>query len=1084
MVTRTSSTRRTPAFSATQSSVQPSPTISSIVVTDSNYVDLDDTAINTTGGYIKLKGFGFTANSLVLFNGANVTNTYVSSTEYRAVIPATSAGSYNILLFKDNIGCIYAGSSVSGFPTWTTSSYTNYSLTVSVQLLATGDGTLTYSLYSGTLPSGLTLSANGLISGTTTGDSVTSDLVFLVNDSQNQTTQQTVSLTIVSSDTYWKNTVLALTGEAFANNSVYDDASDLNSVVTVNGDTRPSRLSPFASPTVTDGSAYFDGTGDYLSIADSASLRIGTSDFTIEGWFYATNVTGQRGIIAKGPNAASTGWEIRINGAVAGELAMTYSSTVLSGSTVLATNTWYHFALVRSGTASGNIKLYLNGVQEGTSSTARNDDFSQTDAMYIGYTRQTASPQPFLGFISNVRVTKQALYTGNFTVSSSALTTTSQSANTANVVYLGCQTNIPYDNNKIVDYANTTTNDTFVTRTGSVTQGTFSPYGSNWAYYDDGASILAVPANSNYTIGTNNFTLELWTNLPTFTNAALVTSHQSGGMIAVSVSTSGFAGIAINTSGGSSTAYTSLNLTTDALTLGKWYHLAWVRNGTEVAIFVNGVKNATTLTLAANTNIGSYGGAKAFYIGGGSDRGSKLTGYISNVRFVKGTAVYTSNFTPSTTPLTAIANTQFLICQDNRFKDNGANNATLTLDTATPKISRPGPFTASEVYTYDTIGGSYYFNGSTDYFRIATATTALGLSTTDFTIEFWVYFNSVASGFCFDLRSTVGGATQVKPTLYLSAAGTLSYYANGATRLATTVAVGQWYHIAVTKLSGNTKIYNNGTANATTYVDTFNYGASSNLTVGSAGDNPGSASTWLSGYMSDIRVVKGTAVYTANFTPPTAPLTAIANTSILLNAKSAGVIDYTGINNIITAGGSKRSTLVEKNGTGSIYFDGSADYLTIPASTDVFGIANSDFTIEGWMYSSNVTSGNHTICATRTTAADTTAGRFSLMLTGSALNFYSGSANVVAAGTVTVNTWTHFAATRSSGSLRLFLGGTQVGSTTTFTTTMPSALALTVGDNAAGTESWNGYLDDVRVTKGYARYVANFTVPTNTFPLL
>ena len=104
MVTRTSSTRRTPAFSATQSSVQPSPTIKSIVVTDGNYVDLDDTAIGSTGGYIKLKGFGFTANSLVLFNGANVTNTYVSSTEYRAVIPATAAGSYNILLFKDNIG--------------------------------------------------------------------------------------------------------------------------------------------------------------------------------------------------------------------------------------------------------------------------------------------------------------------------------------------------------------------------------------------------------------------------------------------------------------------------------------------------------------------------------------------------------------------------------------------------------------------------------------------------------------------------------------------------------------------------------------------------------------------------------------------------------------------------------------------------------------------------------------------------------------------------------------------------------------------------------------------------------------------
>lgn len=145
MVTRTSSTRRTPAFSATQSSVQPSPTISSIVVTDSNYVDLDDTAIGPTGGYIKIKGYGFSANSLVLFNGANVTNTFISSTEYRAVIPATSAGTYNVMVFNNNIGAIYTGASISGFPSFTYTSYAYTSLDVNIQLLATGDGTLTYS---------------------------------------------------------------------------------------------------------------------------------------------------------------------------------------------------------------------------------------------------------------------------------------------------------------------------------------------------------------------------------------------------------------------------------------------------------------------------------------------------------------------------------------------------------------------------------------------------------------------------------------------------------------------------------------------------------------------------------------------------------------------------------------------------------------------------------------------------------------------------------------------------------------------------------------------------------------------------
>ena len=74
-----------------------------------------------------------------------------------------------------------------------------------------------------------------------------------------------------------------------------------------------------------------------------------------------------------------------------------------------------------------------------------------------------------------------------------------------------------------------------------------------------------------------------------------------------------------------------------------------------------------------------------------------------------------------------------------------------------------------------------------------------------------------------------------------------------------------------------------------------------------------------------------------------------------------------------------------------------------------------------------------------------------------------------------------FRSTRSSGNVRLFLSGTQVGSTTSYTATMPSSVNITIGDNSAGTESWNGYLDELRITKGYARYVANFTAPTVAF---
>ncbi len=161
-------------------------------------------------------------------------------------------------------------------------------------------------------------------------------------------------------------------------------------------------------------------------------------------------------------------------------------------------------------------------------------------------------------------------------------------------------------------------------------------------------------------------------------------------------------------------------------------------------------------------------------------------------------------------------------------------------------------------------------------------------------------------------------------------------------------------------------------------------------------------------------------------------------------------------------------------------FDGTGDYLPIPAGYNL-GFGTGDFTIEGWLYL-NATSGFSTIIANRPNGSDTTTGRWSLAVRSSAFEFYANGAAVVSAGTVSTSTWTHFAVTRASGSIRLFLGGTQVGSTTTLTTDL-SSLATWVGANGAGTEPINAYIDDMRITKGYARYTANFTPPTEAFPL-
>ena len=230
---------------ASTTTVSPPVITSFNVASDSSYTTiLDDVAIDTGGAYIKINGTNFSNTGLlVYFNGSNITNTYISSNEVRATIPATTAGSYNLMMFNGSRGAILTNVTVSGFPSWTSSTYSNLGLIVNVQLLATGDAPLTYSLYSGSLPSGVTLSSDGLISGTAAAAGVYS-FTALVDDAQLQTTQQAITLTISTTDPYWKNTVLLINGET--GTGAYDDLGVNNVILTAGGDVQPANTSPFA----------------------------------------------------------------------------------------------------------------------------------------------------------------------------------------------------------------------------------------------------------------------------------------------------------------------------------------------------------------------------------------------------------------------------------------------------------------------------------------------------------------------------------------------------------------------------------------------------------------------------------------------------------------------------------------------------------------------------------------------------------------------------------------------------------------------------------------------------------------------
>jgi Cu/Ag efflux protein CusF len=238
--------------------------------------------------------------------------------------------------------------------------------------------------------------------------------------------------------------------------------------------------------------------------------------------------------------------------------------------------------------------------------------------------------------------------------------------------------------------------------------------------------------------------------------------------------------------------------------------------------------------------------------------------------------------------------------------------------------------------------------------------------------------------------------------------------------------------------------------------------------------------------MSNIRIVKGSAVYNAAFTPPTAPLTAISGTSTLLSATNAGIRDETAKNNMTTYGTAAVSTTQSKFGGSSFLInDGDSNLVTIPHNK-LLNLDSGDFTIEFWVYlTQNASSYNFVISKgtsnTREWAVNVGPGtiRFYWSTNGSADSVYS-----VTPASIPLSTWMHIAVVRSSTNLYIFKDGTQVGSTGTFTSMYAGTNVVNIGrfmDYTGISHSMFGYIDDLRITK-YARYTANFTPTTLTFP--
>ena len=617
-------------------------------------------------------------------------------------------------------------------------------------------------------------------------------------------------------------------------------------------------------------------------------------------------------------------------------------------------------------------------------------------------------------------------------------------------------------NNTFLD---SSTNNFTITRNGNTTQGSFSPYGSNWSNNFGTGNYLTLSSSISLS---SSLTVECWFNLTSAQSSYKMLAGESTGNSGTYISlTSTGIEVQFGTTGATASSITY------TFTVGVWYHFALVRNGTTVSIYINGVAQSVTNSTQSLTMV-------LLQVGVGYNSSYVFTGYISNFR-INTTAVYTSAFTPSTTPLTAISGTSLLTCQSNRFIDNSASPKTITVN-GSPSVQRFNPFGTSTAYSTSVIGGSGYFDGTGDYLTIAGTSTACALPG-DFTIECWYYQLATKNyGSIFSTTTTYSTANSLRistgnnnNTFEVASGG------SGIFSSSTAFTPNSWINIVLVRSGTTITLYQNGVSvgsatNSQSFVsDTF-----------IIGDVQGSGAPYaLNGYISNFRVVKGTAVYTTAFTPTTTPVTAISGTSLLTNMTNGAIFDNAMMNNLETVGNAQISTSVKKYGTGSMYFDGTGDWLTsLNNPSHEFGSGN--FTLECWINTTVSNSGYVSAVAKWSSSNQSWMIRAASTDIGSGWSFFysTNGSNYYTVFGASINdgNWHHLAVTRSGNVFRTFTDGTLNNSTTDAVTLFDGTASLFVGAQGGGSNPFTGYIDDLRITKGYARYTASFTAPTAAFP--
>lgn len=658
-----------------------------------------------------------------------------------------------------------------------------------------------------------------------------------------------------------------------------------------------------------------------------------------------------------------------------------------------------------------------------------------------------------------------------------------------------------------------------ITANGNVTQGSFSPFFRETVNlynvtYDASAEGNYINfGSSTHTFWDSDFTLEFWVKTTSTAYQSFFSSWEdasfSQGSYGFALDASGTVSIANRLS--SFTNQGAFIASAQAINDNKWHHVAFtqVDDGGSTKyfrVFVDGVLSGYETESAWTQGVtqnGSYIGSQGPNTFGGTSR--RFVGGLSNLRLSHSVVYSTSSttigeeiFSPPTDALAA-PTAGFLTLNSATIVDNGPSTYTISSSSAA-SVSEAPVITKDPTKVYDPTvhGASAYFDGGTDYLTTPDSSD-FDLGTDDFTIECWIHTDDIGSVKRAVIGSWLNSNRGWQARIGPSGSGYVmifSWTSNGTTDYTLTSTIvcpyNQWNHLAWVR-SGNTlTFYVNGVAGG---AFAFNQNIHNSNAALQIGDWDSNAADFI-GYMSDVHLVKDTALYTADFTPPTEPITPVTNTKLLLNMANGQVIDSTAQHNIRIFGNAKLSNTQAKFGDTSLYLDGAGDYVRFPQLNGPLDGADEDspLTIEGWFYwdGAQYSGGFNTVIGiNRLSDGNNTM----LLYCGSSgggdhLGLrYNGNSEQKLSDPIATNTWHHFAMVLNNGSYKfqVFLNGASVFTSATTINVAPSDCSFLIGAEADAASAGNlgdyfsGYIDDIRISK-VARYTANFTPPTAPFP--